>query len=162
MASLEDLRLRVKGFKAELMTELPRKIAQDMYDETMRNFDAEAYTNDGDAERWADRPYEELLGYKKLDYTGRMKRSIKPMKKKIGSKSAIAGVKSSLAYAQSHNEGGVVIARQPRGSGNRTLTDGRKVNISKSRVRKRQFMGVGSKTVSQAKLRIHEVAKKWL
>lgn len=131
----------------------------------MHNFDTEAYTNNEISEKWPDRPFENALNYKKLDYTGNLKRSIKPLSTKKG-KTAIATLRTRVRYAKIHNEG--TEQKIPLGSPLRTGSPYRnppyaaeKIFIGYAR-KKRQYMGIGTKTITQAKKRINEILRKYL
>lgn len=157
MSDLSTLHQRIIEFRRDLQVTLPKRIAEDMYRETMQNFDQEAYTNDGGSDDWADRPYESQLGYKKLQYTGRLKRSIKPMGKRIAG-GGVAQLGTNVPYARVHNEGGITDKSK---KAMRTLSNGKKVNIASGRIWKRQFMGIGSETVDKARSEIDRVCSSY-
>jgi phage gpG-like protein len=162
MPNINDLAIKIQALKTELINELPKHVAADMHTQTMHNFDTEAYTNNATPQKWPDRPRENELGYKKLDHTGKLKRSITPMKRKTGSKSVVAGIKTAVDYAKAHNEGGVSLTGSPW----RNLkghNPPKRVNINRSGlIHQRRFMGIGSRTIAQAKKRINEILRKHL
>jgi phage gpG-like protein len=159
MPDLNDLHAHILALKADLLTRVPREIAQDMHDDTMRNFENESYNDGWGAQPWKDRPFEKQLTYKKLDYTGRLKNSIRPKSYKRLDK-AWATIGTNVPYAKAHNEGGLT----PTGDGLRRppYTTGRLLSIGGSRVAKRQFMGIGTRTIVNAHKRIKEAFKRYL
>ena len=149
MATIKALARNLRKLRKRLENDVPKAVAEMMLRETMDNFRTESYNNDGKAERWPDRRgyvrgkglvnAERYLTYKKLDYKGRLKRSIKPIHGKN-----FAGVRSTAPYAFMHNEGkrgntgGTSYRRKPYST--------QPIMLGRNPM-KRQFMGVGKKTM---------------
>lgn len=127
-----------------------------MLKETEDNFMSESYGNDGNNEKWEDRfGYNRKLGlvnaepylrYRKLQRTGRLMQSIKPITGRV-----YAGLTSDIPYAIEHNEGvggggGNVFVKPPYSS---------EVFKLGSKPKKRQFAGIGKRTIKNA-LEIYE------
>lgn len=131
-----------------LQTKVPREIAKAMLEETKDNFDKQQYGNNGAAQKWADRyGYNRKLGlinaepylrYKKLNYKGKLKGSIKPI-----SGSKYAGISASAPYAEAHNEGKAspVAGNSFRKSPYSSLP----IKLG-NKPQQRKFMGVGKRT----------------
>lgn len=141
----------MRKLRKRLESDVPKAVAEMMLRETMDNFRSESYNNDGNSQKWPDRRgvirgkgvvnAERYLTYRKLDYKGRLKRSIKPIYGKN-----FAGVRSTAPYAMMHNEGksgggytgGTTFRRKPYSS--------EPIRLGRNPM-KRQFMGVGKKTM---------------
>lgn len=160
-APITELLTKIKTVRHNIEESVPRAVAQSMYDETMENFDKEQYGNDGNNQRWKDRVAvirgkgavnaEPYLRYKKLQYTGFLRRSITTNVHKLY-KGAAAELRAAAPYAAEHNEG--------RG-GLRTGNSFRRPPQSSQPLRlgmtpqQRQFMGIGSRTIKNV-YRIYE------
>lgn len=161
MATIRTLAAKMNRAARYLREEAPRRVAEGMMEETKDNFAKEQYGNDGAPRKWAPRygyvyrtrrmqDVEGLLRYKKLDYTGRLRRDIR-----LSSGRGYASLRAYAPYAQLQNEGG-------RGSGNSF----RKPPASTEAVRlgvnaqARPFMGVGQRTYNQVyRLYVSQIRK---
>lgn len=151
-----QLRANLRRAIQAMSDDIPKKIGESMLAETRENFQKQAYTNEGYAVKWADRMgyvrgrglvnAENLLNYKKLQETGALKNSISISV--IGSFTGTAiDLTSSEPYAEAHNTGqggllgGNSFKAPPKSK--RPVTLGHNPQ-------KRQFMGVGQRTMYNA------------
>lgn len=159
MLDLNDLINNLKNLRSDFTSgNIANDIAKSMKEETDQNFENEEYGNDGTHEKWDDRPYESELHYKKLDYTGMLKNSIQAK----GSNSnhvSKATLTTNVEYAKVHNEGG----KSYTGQGRRYPPKSSKpLNIKRTNITQRQFMGIGIRTIQNAERIISDYFKKRL
>lgn len=142
MATLEDLHRKFAKLRQECSTAIPNALGRDMLEETKQNFADEAYGNDGTKEKWPDRGQEQYLRYKKLDYTGKLKRSFKYSLLKTG-KSTTIRFGSSSPYAKIQQEGLQGSGRPVR----RPPSSTKFVRLG-TKPWPRKFMGIGKRSVN--------------
>lgn len=153
--TMQDMINKLKGLRNCVRSEMPKAISESMLKETKQNFQKEAYTNDGGAQKWKERMYDVhntpigvTLPYPKLRRTGRLYNSIK----KITNVPYTAGLKTSVPYAQLQNEGGKAQKRW--------VQPAYKINRRPPKIPARQFMGVGARTYRLAHMAILAVWNK--
>lgn len=142
MPTLQDLERKFAKLKRVARNEIPRHAGAFMRKQTLANFDAQAYLNDGNVQKWPGRKFEKYLRYPKLIYTGRLRNSFRFSIAHVG-KSHIGELGTSVPYAKKHNEGGpgrsVARRRPPKST--------KSVSIGGQQFFKRQFMGIGITTI---------------
>lgn len=151
MATGQDLVRMLRSVRNNIENNIPRLVAEAMMEETNDNFAKSQYGNDEQPQRWADRMgftangnfgnMEPYLRYKKLIYSGRLLRGIKPISGK-----GFAALQSSAPYSEAHNEG----SQYPTGGNSRRLPPYSTQLLWLGQTpQKRQFMGVGKRTYNK-------------
>jgi hypothetical protein len=140
MGDLNDLARKFRQIDHAVRVTIPRKFGQSMKDETRGNFLASGYKNDGGIKKWADRPFEKLLRYKKLMYTKRLFNSFSFNIKQSGKNTFDVAMGSDCSYAKVQQEGGygnnkIVHRVRPYATTN--------IHWKQGKIRPRKFMGFG-------------------
>lgn len=147
---LYSLKKNIYRVRKDAERNIPRRISIMMHDQTMYNFDKESYNNDKGSQKWPDRygitkygleNVEPFLQYKKLNYTGKLKKKIRR-----AYDTKYAALIFEAPYAQNHNEG---LALNTGGSPYRPPQSSIKVILGRH-PKQRKFAGIGTKTKSAA------------
>lgn len=152
MRSGQDLISALKIFKREVPKEISLDFGEVMFKQTKESFRNERFEGENGSPKWEDRHLisgksaEPYLNYKKLDYTGRLKRSFSYKSVRTGANRYIISLNSNDPKAKLHNEGG----RSDRGYVMRSPPKAtQKIAIRAREIVKRQFMGIGDKTLEE-------------
>lgn len=161
MADAKALIHKLRALRAAVYTEVPRKTADYMLRQTKENFRKQGYGNDYAFRKWPDRKHEDDLNYPMLRYKGHLFRSIMPGVRVLSRTTVIARVYTRNKVARIHNEGGNTIPSYYGDKGiRRPPYSNKTVSIRGFKVPKRQFMGIGQRTVNRVKQIIKEEIRK--
>lgn len=129
--------------------QLPVLLAQSMQKETAQNFREEGYGNDGSLQKWAPRRFETSLKYKKLQYSGAMRKSLKVNIRRMGNRQASIIYGSNDPVFRVHQMGGPTMPNGSHGGDmgfRKPPKSSKPVKIGGARVKARPMIGFGSRS----------------